>query len=277
LGDYLGVNMWTAQTKYKSTIKTAVDYLISLDPGREDPGDAFASVAAALAAYGDDQKATYQRFLENGGNTEKKSSANSKAYPYKTKTWWFYQQSDALKHSPLSMHRRNLPWSSEQDEVLYPFGAAKQEVLGGVPPFAPAFNPVATIDADTSTTARDILSDSTMMLHLPAASVAAQETGTAVTPPPSASCTTTHPQSSDQADECIGTIDDIIAEGARSDPTRMDGGAVGGLPAILHPNRPEPFASTDAVELDEGIYVYWWQIRHLYEQSSMKRSAWSRG
>lgn len=273
--------MWTAQTKYKSTIKTAVDYLISLDSGYEDPGDAFALVAAARAAYGDDQKSTYQRFLENGGNKEKKSSANSKTYSYKTKTWWFYQQPDALKHSPLAMHRRDLPWNSEEGEVLYPYAAAKQEVLGGVPPFAAAFNTVLATDIDIPThrDTKPFMSPSAMVSHAPASAIRAEDAlvaGTPATLPPSASCATNH-QIPNQVDECAGAIDDFIAGGARSDPTRTYRGTAGGFPAVLHPDRPEPFASTDAVELDEGIYVYWWQIRHLYEQSSMKRSVWSRG
>lgn len=248
--------MWTAQTKYKSTIKTAVDYLVGVDPGQENQGDAFPLVAAALAAYGDDQKATYQHFLENGGNKER-NSKRSGSYPYKSKTWWFYQQPDALKHIPVATHRRNLPQYT--DDSLYQYAPINQEILGNMPPMSPAFN--STVTTDNLTLPSRL---STSGLHSTMSVVS--DSGTAAAPDASGSCTMSS-QDKNTESGCDHTREQDI-EGMKPGP--------GDIP-VLHPERPEPFASTDAVELDEGIYVYWWQIRHLYEQSSgMKRSAWAR-
>ena len=256
--------MWTAQTKYKSTIKTAVDYLIRVDPGHEAQGDALPLVAAALAAYGDDQKAMYQRFLENGGSAEQKSK-NTKSYPYKSKTWWFYQQPDALKRTPVATHRHNHPRDMASD-AIYQYGVANQDVLGNMASFAHAFNAVDTNEASEPSL---VLSQS---LFPPIVSEA-EEVPITATPTisiPTASCTATRPQGVDEDTRC-GNAPAVIPEGALTDT-----GGSGDLP-VLHPERPEPFASTDAVELDEEIYVYWWQIRHLYEQSSeMKRSTWAK-
>ncbi|KIM28654.1 hypothetical protein M408DRAFT_137744 [Serendipita vermifera MAFF 305830] len=259
LADYLGVNMWTAQTKYRSTIKTAVDYLIKVDPEQESQSDALPLVAAALAVYGDDSKATYRHFLESGGNVQQKKKSTS-SYPYKTKTWWFYQQPEAFKHTPVASHRRSLPRDVVEDE-LYNYAGTNQEVLGNMPLMVSAFNTVAVAEASkTSSPLAMVLEPSSTLPN-------ATQTGASDVAGPSDVCTT----NTDQGGEC-----DRTAGQAMSDGVQPEADMPGDMP-ILHPERPAPFAYTDAVELDEGIYVYWWQIRHLYEQSSeMKRSAWAR-
>ena len=178
------------------------------------------------------------------------------------------------------MHRRNLPRDSEEDKLLYPYAAATQELLGGLPPFASAFNTVAVNEAGTSdvTHPKLIVDHSEMVLRLPAAAAGTEpaRTESLTTPCSGAGYATVHNGDLRHLDDCTVPTQILIAEGASSDQIRPDSVAIGG-PAILHPDRPAPFATTDAVELDEGIFVYWWQIRHLYQESSTKRSVWSRG
>ncbi|KAL4268134.1 dermatan-sulfate isomerase family protein [Pleurotus pulmonarius] len=87
LGDQLGTNFWTHKSKYGATIQTAVDYTMGLDPGKEDPSELVPHVAAVAAAYGD-PSGKYQNFMK-------------KYQPeYKQKSFWFYDQSNALPNSP---------------------------------------------------------------------------------------------------------------------------------------------------------------------------------
>jgi hypothetical protein len=212
--------MWETQTKYKATIKTALDYLVTLDPGQEDPGAALPLVAAAMAAYGDDGNRSYKKFLEAGG-AQGQDDDKSKPYSYKSKTWWFYEQPDALGHSP-SHNKRDV----NDSENINLFDGIHQDVLG-------------------------------------ARSASLEPANSMPTMPPLTDTTTMSEDTVPSSVQSISDDDDYFPS--------YDG------PVILHPDRPAPFMSTDAVELDEGIFVYWEQIRHLYEDgTSRRRSKWAR-
>ncbi|KAI0825203.1 chondroitin AC/alginate lyase [Trametes gibbosa] len=97
LGDQLGMNFWTATSKYGATIQTALDFVMNVDPKDEDISDIFPHVAAIAAAYGD-PKGKYVAFLQQ------------KDSGYMSETFWFYDQSSALPNSPAggrSKHRRD--------------------------------------------------------------------------------------------------------------------------------------------------------------------------
>jgi hypothetical protein len=53
LGDQLGLNFWTAKSKYGATVQTAIDYTMRVDPKNEDPKELVPHVLLAIAAYGD--------------------------------------------------------------------------------------------------------------------------------------------------------------------------------------------------------------------------------
>lgn len=95
LGDQLGVDFWTAKTKYGATIQTAVDYAMSVNPKKERVAELAPHVAAVLAAYGDPD-GKYQRFLE-------------KIMPgaYTRQSFWFYSQPGALPQSPAGRSWQN--------------------------------------------------------------------------------------------------------------------------------------------------------------------------
>ena len=87
MGDQLGLNLWTAKSKYGATIQTALDYTMNVNPGSEDISDIFPHVAAVAAAYGD-PKGKYAAFLQKHISS------------YKSQTFWFYDQTAALPRSP---------------------------------------------------------------------------------------------------------------------------------------------------------------------------------
>lgn len=87
MGDQLGLNFWTAKSKYGATIQTALDYTMSVNPKGEDISDIFPHVAAVAAAYGDPQ-GRYAAFLQKHVND------------YQSQPFWFYDQSAALPNSP---------------------------------------------------------------------------------------------------------------------------------------------------------------------------------
>ncbi|EUC53702.1 alginate lyase [Rhizoctonia solani AG-3 Rhs1AP] len=87
LGDYIGINYWSVRTKYGATIQTAVDYLISLEPGNERVEDALPHVAAVAAAYGD-PRSKYVNYLKSGNRN------------YDKKSYWFYDQPAAISNKP---------------------------------------------------------------------------------------------------------------------------------------------------------------------------------
>ncbi|THH34046.1 hypothetical protein EUX98_g7 [Antrodiella citrinella] len=87
LGDQLGMNFWTAKSKYGATIQTALDYAIAQKPGKEDVDDIIPHVASIAAAYGD-ATGKYTSFL------------SSKDSSYKSEAWYFNDQTAALPNSP---------------------------------------------------------------------------------------------------------------------------------------------------------------------------------
>ncbi|KAI0662686.1 chondroitin AC/alginate lyase [Cubamyces menziesii] len=87
LGDQLGMNFWTAKSKYGATIQTALDYTMGLNPKGEDVSDIFPHVAAVAAAYGD-PKGKYAAFLQQMDSD------------YTSEPFYFYDQSGALPNSP---------------------------------------------------------------------------------------------------------------------------------------------------------------------------------
>ncbi|KZT74735.1 chondroitin AC/alginate lyase [Daedalea quercina L-15889] len=87
LGDQLGQNFWTAKSKYGATIQDALDYVMGVDPGKEDISDIFPHVASVAAAYGD-SKGKYAAFLQQHDSD------------YKSEPFWFYDQTAALPNSP---------------------------------------------------------------------------------------------------------------------------------------------------------------------------------
>lgn len=211
--------------------------MITLDPGQEDPGAAFPLVAAAMAAYGDDENGRYKKFLETGGPQGGKDD-KAKPYPYKTKSWWFYEQPTALQHSP-NHNKRDDEYVGSLDSI-YQAEGIHQDILGAVSSSIPS--------AVSATVPQSLLA----AIIVP--------TDWTIAP---AGATSTQVTSTQSVSVFLDDDYDYF-------PT-YDG------PVILHPDRPAPFMSTDAVELEEGIFVYWDQIRHLYEgTASGKRSKWAR-
>jgi hypothetical protein len=77
------MNFWDFRTKYGATIQTAVDYLMTLDPGSERLEEALPHVAAAAAVYGDPHD-KYAAYLKSGNQN------------YIKKPFWFYDQPGAI-------------------------------------------------------------------------------------------------------------------------------------------------------------------------------------
>ena len=50
MGDQLGMNLWTAKSKYGATIQTALDFTMNVNPKGEDISDIIPHVAAVAAA-----------------------------------------------------------------------------------------------------------------------------------------------------------------------------------------------------------------------------------
>lgn len=101
LGDALGLNLWTARSKYGATIQTAVNFVMSTNPKNEDVTEILPHVAAVAAAYGD-PKGKYAAFL-------RKTDPNYQAKPY-----WFYDQTEALLSSPAATtSKRSTIWARE--------------------------------------------------------------------------------------------------------------------------------------------------------------------
>ncbi|KAI0724433.1 alginate lyase-domain-containing protein [Cerioporus squamosus] len=119
LGDQLGMNFWTAKSRYGATIQTALDYVMAQDPKGEDISDIFPHVAAVAAAYGD-PKGKYAAFLQ------------MKDSDYKNQPFWFYDQSAALPNSPAGHSKRDLSLSDfalEEQNLVTQFNATTGTVL----------------------------------------------------------------------------------------------------------------------------------------------------
>jgi hypothetical protein len=92
IGDFIGLDFWTAKTRSGATIQTAVDFVMRVNPGSEPINNALPHIAAIAAAYGDpDSK--YASFLQ------------SHKRDYKNERYWFYDQTSALKKSPAQRKR----------------------------------------------------------------------------------------------------------------------------------------------------------------------------
>lgn len=83
LGDQLGLNFWTAKSKYGATIKDALDFVMNKGPGKEDVTDIFPHVAAIAAVYGD-PSGKYMAYL-------KKFDTHFMTAPY-----YYYDQEGAM-------------------------------------------------------------------------------------------------------------------------------------------------------------------------------------
>ncbi|KAI0757118.1 alginate lyase-domain-containing protein [Daedaleopsis nitida] len=129
LGDQLGVNLWTAKSKYGSTIQTALDYTMKVIPKGEDVSEILPHVAAVAAAYGD-PNGKYATFLKQKGGS------------YTSQPFWFYDQTDALPNSPAgrakaAKSRREIVMQLEQAGVAdsddaQPFGVADLGTAGDI-------------------------------------------------------------------------------------------------------------------------------------------------
>jgi hypothetical protein len=118
LGDYLGRDFWTAKSRYRATIQTAVDFLIQLDPKGEDVTEAVPHVAAVAAAYGDPD-GKYAAFT-------KKAMSD-----YWTQPFYYYNQPEAFTQAPsVQRHKRE----ESRDTTLagtVPFKCPIQEIVNG--------------------------------------------------------------------------------------------------------------------------------------------------
>ncbi|KDN41150.1 chondroitin AC/alginate lyase [Tilletiaria anomala UBC 951] len=92
LADNLALNMWSATTSKGATIQSAVDYLMTLDPGDENITELAPHVAAVASAYGDPD-GKYAAWLSNSDNTGDDDNSQS---------WRFYDNSAALYCNPAS-------------------------------------------------------------------------------------------------------------------------------------------------------------------------------
>ncbi|EKM60952.1 uncharacterized protein PHACADRAFT_156084 [Phanerochaete carnosa HHB-10118-sp] len=129
LGDQLGLNFWTAKSKYGATIQTALDYAMSVNPKGEDVSDIFPHVATVAAAYGD-PKGKYASFLQKYISS------------YQSQPFWFYDQSAALPNSPAGKTRKRsdaAPVSKLESPT-----AASQASSAGPTTFVDPVEPVAT-------------------------------------------------------------------------------------------------------------------------------------
>lgn len=89
LGDYLGLDFWTAKTHYGGTLQSAVDHILQLDPGKEDVLEVIPHVSAIAAAFGDPSN-KYAKYI------------SSREVDYAKQPFWFYDQQAAFTMSPVS-------------------------------------------------------------------------------------------------------------------------------------------------------------------------------
>ncbi|EJD00425.1 chondroitin AC/alginate lyase, partial [Fomitiporia mediterranea MF3/22] len=89
LGDQLGLNFWSAKSKYGATIKDALDFVMAKGPGNEDIADIFPHIAAVAAAYGD-PNGKYASYLRQRDER------------YQVSPYYFYDQPGALVKAPTS-------------------------------------------------------------------------------------------------------------------------------------------------------------------------------
>lgn len=101
LGDQMGIDLWSCKSRYGATIQTALDFLMTINPGEEDKSQLNPHVAAISSAYGD-PTGKYTLFLKD------------KEPSYQTKPYWFYDQTSAFSVAPASRKKsRSLIWRKE--------------------------------------------------------------------------------------------------------------------------------------------------------------------
>jgi hypothetical protein len=134
IGSQLGQNYWDVTTRQGATIKTAIDYLMKLNPGSEDISELCPHIAAALAAYGD-PAGQYLNFL-------KRCDPDYAGRPY-----WFYNQPSALRM------RSAIPSSSASAAVAKK--APRSGAAFGCPPVF-ALTPEVELDYGVFVTCDDL-------------------------------------------------------------------------------------------------------------------------
>ncbi|EJC99012.1 chondroitin AC/alginate lyase [Fomitiporia mediterranea MF3/22] len=107
LGDQLGLDFWTAKSKFGATIKDALDFVLKKGPGKEKVSDIFPHVAAIAAVYGD-PGGKYMAYL-------RKLDSHFMTAPY-----YYYDQPAAIHHvlevkqtdsrDDLPSQRPSIPW-----------------------------------------------------------------------------------------------------------------------------------------------------------------------
>ncbi|KAJ2928935.1 hypothetical protein H1R20_g8291, partial [Candolleomyces eurysporus] len=144
LGDALGIDLWSAKSKYGATIQTALDYAITCDPNGEDVLDLVPHVAAVSAAYGD-PTGRYKSFLS-------KTMSN-----YESRPLWFYNQPSAFTKSATSGKSKRGVIFGRDDDASEEGGSNEQPTVQGGPvagrpsiPFAcpEAFKDTAKVEID---------------------------------------------------------------------------------------------------------------------------------
>ncbi|KJA25740.1 hypothetical protein HYPSUDRAFT_37189 [Hypholoma sublateritium FD-334 SS-4] len=127
LGDQIGLNLWIRKSKYGATIQTALDFVLTLNPGNEDRSLVFPHVASVSAAYGD-PTGKYAAFLRKNDPT------------YQSKPYYFYDQPVAIPNSPAAT-KQGKRFSRKRDGTIpdIPFecpavfqGVVKVEIANGV-------------------------------------------------------------------------------------------------------------------------------------------------
>lgn len=87
LGAEIGVDYWSAQSKYGNTIQDAVNFAMRTKPGKEDVTELLPHVAAVRAVYGDPTGKYSKWIVAHDG----KGGAAAQRSPF-----WFYDQPEAV-------------------------------------------------------------------------------------------------------------------------------------------------------------------------------------
>ena len=94
MGDQLGLDMWTAQTRYNATIQTALDFTMSTKPGSETVTEIVPHMAVVAAVYGD-PGGKYAKFM-------------ARVQPeYDGKAWYLWNQRLCFTTGPRVEHTVN--------------------------------------------------------------------------------------------------------------------------------------------------------------------------
>ncbi|KAH9486782.1 hypothetical protein JR316_0000847 [Psilocybe cubensis] len=106
LGDQMGIDLWSCKSRYGATIQTALDFLMTTDPGEEDKSQLNPHVATISSVYGD-PTGKYMSFLKDNEPN------------YQRKAYWFYDQTAAFSVAPASRKKaRSIIWKKEVPLLL---------------------------------------------------------------------------------------------------------------------------------------------------------------